>query len=104
MGQNELVRISLNNRRLEESGFATLLRQGYEGQESFDGQARSSGYECPGRHAALSQSRSLAAWTERSEVKVIWIVLPALRASLMAALRAGCLAALGYTTGRTSPS
>lgn len=51
MSQNELVRVALNNRWLEEQG--------------------GSGHECPGRNGGFKKPRSLTAWTERSGVKAI---------------------------------
>jgi len=55
MSQNELVRIALNNRWLEEQGVPDM--------------------NAPAAVAARKKPRSLTAWTEHSEVKAVWMVL-----------------------------
>ena len=55
MSQNEIVRFALNNRWLEEQGVPDL--------------------NALAAIVALEKTRSLTAWTERSGVKAIWMVL-----------------------------
>ena len=55
MSQNEIVRFALNNRWLEEQGVPDM--------------------NAPAALAALDKPRSHFAWTQRSGVKAVWIVL-----------------------------